>query len=73
MCILTFFIRPFKKHPAFIGKNMEKYYTDINSNKAPRVIKSQLKLIKALAKGRTLKETADMLNISYYNIQKSFN
>ncbi len=70
MCILTSFIRPFKKHPAFIGKNMEKYYTDINSNKAPRVIKSQLKLIKALAEGRTLKETADMLDISYYNLQK---
>ena len=50
MCILTSFIRPFKKNPAFIGKNMGKYYTDINSNKAPRVIKSQLKLIKALAK-----------------------
>lgn len=49
---------------------MKKYYSNINSNKAPRVIKSQLKLIKALAEGRTLKETADMLDISYYNLQK---
>lgn len=42
-----------------------------DSNKKPfKLVNSQKELIKALAKGYTLKETAHIMKLSYYNLQK---
>lgn len=45
-------------------KNLLKINDSVNA------IDSQIILIKALAKGQTLKETAEVLNLNYYNLQK---
>ena len=54
-----------------MNKRFRKYYNRLTSKRiAVKIIKSQITLIKALAKGLTLKATAGMMKISYNNLQK---
>ena len=54
-----------------MNKRLKKYYKRLTSKRvAVKVIKSQINLIKALAKGLTLKATAGLMRISHNNIQK---
>lgn len=54
-----------------MNPHLKKIYEELNAKEESiTIIKSQVELLKALAKGYTLKVTAKNLDISYYNLQK---
>lgn len=55
-----------------MNENFKKHYYDkfFKNSEKIKITKKQEELIRLLAKGFTIKEIADILNLSYYNIQK---
>ena len=48
----------------------KKYESLFKKDEQMKLIKSQIELIKMLARGYTLQETADKMNLKYCNLQK---